>query len=157
MHEQISNLKGVLSKYSASWCFVHDGSMNPLCFFFFLKLAWLGTGNHELERWNCGTWKSSCAARGVVFCKGLILMSIFVAGCCLCCAAAYLQFHLESHNLTPTASSCVGERKKTNNTLLHGAVGSHLDGICASTVKIAVATTTAPDPCPFGRGVMGVF
>ena len=51
----------------------------------------------------------------------------------------------------------VGERKKTNNTLLHGAVGSYLDGISAATVKIAVATTTAPDPGPFSRGVMGVF
>ena len=40
----------------------------------------------------------------------------------------------------------VGERKKTNSTLLHRAVGSHLDDIGAATVKVAVATTTAHDP-----------
>jgi len=45
----------------------------------------------------------------------------------------------------------VGERKKTNNTLLHGVVGSHLDGIGAATVKVAVATPTAPDPSPWNR------
>ena len=30
-----SSLKGVLSKYSASWCFVYDESMNSLRFAFF--------------------------------------------------------------------------------------------------------------------------
>jgi len=42
----------------------------------------------------------------------------------------------------------VGERKKMNNALFRGGVGSHLEGIYAATAKVAVITTTAPDPGP---------
>ena len=44
-----------------------------------------------------------------------------------------------------------------NSTLLHGAVESQLGGIAAATVKVAVATTTAPDPGPSCRGVSFLF
>ena len=43
----------------------------------------------------------------------------------------------------------MGEKKKTYNTFLYEAVGSHLGGIGAATVKVAVAATTAPDPGPW--------
>ena len=42
----------------------------------------------------------------------------------------------------------MGERKKTNSVILHGTIRSHLDGIGAATVKVAVATATAPDTGP---------
>ena len=119
-----SSLKGVLSKYSG-----YLGVLfTSLCFGFFSSLAWLGLGNHELERWNRGTWKSLCAARGVIFCKGSIWMLIFVAGCYLCClpsisvdaslAPKNLQSFTRKKREDETShrreENSVGERKKMN-------------------------------------------
>ena len=125
-----SSLKGKYSGYLGVL-------FTSLRFGFFSSLAWLGLGNHELERWNRGTWKSLCAARGVIFCKGSIWMLIFVAFCYLCClpsisvdaslAPKNLQSFTRKKREDETShrreENSVGERKKTNkNALLHGAV-----------------------------------
>ena len=109
------------------FCLRWVDEFSPFCFFL-LSLAWLGLGNHELERWNRGTWKSLCAARGVIFCKGSIWMLIFVAFCYLCClpsisvdaslAPKNLQSFTRKKREDETShrreENSVGERKKTN-------------------------------------------
>ena len=88
MHEQISNLKGVLSKYSASWCFVHDGSMNPLCFFFLktCMIRYREPWAWEMELWNleelvCCAW--CCFLQGINFDVDFCCRMLSLLRCCL--------------------------------------------------------------------------
>ena len=147
------------------FCLRWVDEFSPFCFFL-LSLAWLGLGNHELERWNRGTWKSLCAARGVIFCKGSIWMLIFVAFCYLCClpsisvdaslAPKNLQSFTRKKREDETShrreENSVGERKKTNKQCPFTrsrqiTFGRHRCRDCQS----CVATTTAPDPSPWNR------
>ena len=60
--------------------------MNPLRFWLFFCVKPCMIRFRESWAWkNHGTWKNSCAARGVIFYKGSSWMLIFVAGSCLYC------------------------------------------------------------------------